>query len=473
MALSPDLKKRRAVGYVRISRDRENETSTTTQHKAIEAYCVTRGWDLVDVIIEPGQSAFKASRTSRPGWRKAMDVVNSGAADAFVVWKVDRAARNTLDLLRFVEELEKQGAQFASVTEQMDTTTPQGEVMLTLVGALAQLESAQKSDRATAWHRHRRLAGAVPAGPAALGYMRPEPNTLVPDPAVAPHVVAVAEQIAAGGSVNSSLRYLTAAGITITHRGLTTALQSPTMVGKAAMSEDVLPRSGGARILTDVELIDGGWEPILDMETWRRVCEILGSKSRRTNGGNQLRHALIPITRCSCGGPMRRHVSKWKVKNGETRLFNRLVCLDQKCLIGIGYDAVEDAVNAAVLDLLDRPAWDALRVTSAANRSAAVADVADRLARMWQLVLDGSLEVEEYTEAKTAWSNITEQVQATEAVALPEVADIREAWPNLSAREKLMIYKVAIKSLTIQPATRRGGRGVDLERIKIEWTRAS
>jgi site-specific DNA recombinase len=466
---SPDLK-RRAVGYVRISRDRDNETSTTTQRKAIEAYCVTRNWILVDVIIEPGRSAFKASRASRPGWRKAMDVVNSGAADAFVVWKVDRAARNTLDLLRFVEELEQQGAQFASVTEQMDTTTPQGQVMLTLVGALAQLESAQKSDRATAWHRHRRLTGAVPAGPAALGYTKPEPNTLVPDPAVAPHVAAAAEKVADGGSVSSACRDLAAAGITITHRGLTTALQSPTLIGKAVVSNGVPPRRGGARVLTDTELVDGGWEPILTMETWRRVCETLTTPGRRTGNTNQLRHPLVPIARCNCGASMRHHVDKWKVKSGEIRSMGRLLCTNQQCLIGIGYDAVDEAVGAAVLDLLDREAWDALRTLSRADRKAAVAEVADRLARMWDLVLGGSVEVEEYAEAKALWSTIDDQVaDDAEAVDLPDVADVREAWPDLGARERLLVYRAAIKTLTIKPATRRGGRGVDLNRIDIDW----
>jgi DNA invertase Pin-like site-specific DNA recombinase len=66
------------------------------------------------VIVEPGRSAYKSSRKSRPGFRKAMDHVTTGAADAFVVWKVDRAARNTLDPLTFVEELVEHGAQFAS-----------------------------------------------------------------------------------------------------------------------------------------------------------------------------------------------------------------------------------------------------------------------------------------------------------------------------------------------------------------------
>ncbi|HEX4530830.1 MAG TPA: recombinase family protein, partial [Acidimicrobiia bacterium] len=56
---------RRAVGYVRISKDRDDETSTTTQEQRIRAYCTAHGIDLVDVIVEPGRSGYQTSRSSR------------------------------------------------------------------------------------------------------------------------------------------------------------------------------------------------------------------------------------------------------------------------------------------------------------------------------------------------------------------------------------------------------------------------
>ncbi len=458
-------KTRRAIGYVRISRDREGETSTDTQRRAIEAYCVTRGWSLVDVIVEPGRSAYKSSRKSRPGFRKAMDHVVTGAADAFVVWKVDRAARNTLDLLKLVEELDEQGAEFASVTEQMDTSTPQGEVMLTLVAALAQLESAQKSDRATEWHRHRRRNGAVPAGPAALGYTKPAANELVPDPNVAPLVADAAERIADGASVLSVVKRLNAGGVKISHRGLTTALQSPTLIGMVAVSDDVLPRRGGARVLDTAELIPGGWDPILERETWDNVRAVLMGPDRRTNSGNQLKWPLVPIVRCHCGAKMRHHIEKWKTKSG-TNSMGRLLCTDGKCLNGIGYDAVDEAVSAAMLELLDADAWNALRADSGTDPEAHAAAVAERLTRMWEMVLDGTIEPEEYAEAKKRWTS--ETATASEPVELPDVDDIRLAWPDLDPNGQLLVYRATIESLVIGKATRRG-RGVDLDRLALAW----
>ena len=95
----------RAVGYVRISKDRDEETSTETQEQSIRAYCTAHGWEVVDVLVEPGRSAYKASRSNRPKFRKARELIDTGAATALVVWKIDRACRDAEDTLRLVREL--------------------------------------------------------------------------------------------------------------------------------------------------------------------------------------------------------------------------------------------------------------------------------------------------------------------------------------------------------------------------------
>lgn len=466
MAARKSAEARRVVGYVRISRDREGETSTTTQRAAIEAYCTGRGWQLVDVIVEPGQSAFKASRSARPGFRRAMSLVTTGVANAFVVWRVDRAARNTVDLLTFVQDLEAHGAEFASTTEQFDTSTPMGAAMLTIISALAQMESAAKSDRATEWHRHRRITGAVPAGPAALGYVKPAPNELAPDPVVAPLVAEAAAAIAGGASVLSQVKVLNAAGVKITHRGLTTALRSPTLVGMVAVSPDVLPRRAGARVLDTAELVSGGWAPILEPDIWHQVRTVLDDPRRSaTTKDNRLKYPLGPVARCWCGSKMHVHVERWSKNEGVGEM-PRLLCDNTKCATGIGYDAVEEAVTAAVLDLLDDDTWR--RIRSAAGGSIGDTAVMEaKLARLWQLVLDGSIEPEEYAEAKTRWAG--ELAAATTAPTdLPDVEGVRASWPDLGPQERQLVFRAAIRNLTIGSATRRGGRGVDLSRVALD-----
>jgi hypothetical protein len=337
--------------------------------------------------------------------------------------------------------------------------------MMTLIAGLAEMESQQKSDRATEWHRHRRVNGAAPAGPAALGYRKPRPNELEPDPEVAPLVADAAAKIADGASVLSQVNALNAAGVKITHRGLTTALRSPTLVGMVAVSDAVLPRRGGARVLDDAELVPGGWPAILERDVWEQVRTVLDSPGRQTNSGNRLRWPLVPIVRCHCGSTMRHHVEKWTTKNGP-RTMGRLLCTDQGCLNGIGYHAVEEAVTAAVLDLLDGDTWNRIRSSSTSDVSDAEA-VEERLQRMWTMVLDGKIEPEEYAEAKARWVGQVAAATSTPA-ELPDVDDVRAAWPDLDAEARLLVLRATVRKMRIKPAVRRGGRGVDLDRLDLE-----
>src|SRR4051794_32075589 len=83
---------RRAVIYVRISKDRDNETSTTTQRAEAEQYAKRKGWTVVAVEKDEGRSAFKAN-SKRPGFDRAMNMIETGAAEILIVWRLDRFAR--------------------------------------------------------------------------------------------------------------------------------------------------------------------------------------------------------------------------------------------------------------------------------------------------------------------------------------------------------------------------------------------
>ena len=76
--------------------------------------------------------------TNRPELQKMMSFVREG--DTVVVESISRFARNTKDLLELIEQLEKKGVNFVSLKEAIDTTTPTGKFMLTVLGAMAQLE---------------------------------------------------------------------------------------------------------------------------------------------------------------------------------------------------------------------------------------------------------------------------------------------------------------------------------------------
>ena len=111
------------IGYIRVSTEEQNTARQEHQLK-----------DVDKVYIEK----ISGKSTNRPELKKMMEYVRQG--DTVVVESISRFARNTKDLLSLVDELKNKGVAFVSLKESIDTNTPQGQFMLTVFGALAQLE---------------------------------------------------------------------------------------------------------------------------------------------------------------------------------------------------------------------------------------------------------------------------------------------------------------------------------------------
>jgi DNA invertase Pin-like site-specific DNA recombinase len=124
------------VGYMRVSSDNDRQ-STDLQRDALLA----AGVDPRQLFEDKASGA----RDTRPGLQQALDYVRSG--DCLVVWKLDRLGRSLSHLLHIIITLQVQGVAFRSLTEQMDTTTPQGAFLFSVFGALAQYERALTQER--------------------------------------------------------------------------------------------------------------------------------------------------------------------------------------------------------------------------------------------------------------------------------------------------------------------------------------
>ena len=113
------------IGYIRVSTQEQN---TIRQ----EVLMASLGVDEVYIDRMSGKS------TNRPELQKMMEYVRKG--DTVIVESISRFARNTRDLLDLVEKLSEKGVEFVSKKEAIDTTTPTGKFMLTVFGAVAELE---------------------------------------------------------------------------------------------------------------------------------------------------------------------------------------------------------------------------------------------------------------------------------------------------------------------------------------------
>lgn len=114
------------IGYVRVSTQEQN---TVRQEKLMESLNV-------DELFLDKASGKNAEQ--RPELQRMMDYVRKG--DIVVVESISRFARHTRDLLELVEKLTAKEVEFISQKEAIDTTTPTGKFMLTVFGAVAELE---------------------------------------------------------------------------------------------------------------------------------------------------------------------------------------------------------------------------------------------------------------------------------------------------------------------------------------------
>lgn len=127
------------VGYMRVSTDGDRQVLDLQRDALLAAGVDERH------LFEDRASG---SREDRAGLAKALAFLKPG--DCLVVWKLDRLGRSLSHLLATVNELKDRRVAFRSLTEQMDTTTPQGEFLFHVFGALAQFERSLTQERVRA-----------------------------------------------------------------------------------------------------------------------------------------------------------------------------------------------------------------------------------------------------------------------------------------------------------------------------------
>jgi site-specific DNA recombinase len=159
-----------AVGYVRVSTEEQSKegVSLAMQRTKIRQYCQLNDLDLIEIIEDAGISAKDIDH--RPGFKRIIEKVNAGTIDAVIVYKLDRAFRNTVQALTVAQDMDKKGVAFHSITEKLDTRSAIGKFFFTLLSALAEMERNIISERTTAALRHKRANGERTTRHAPIGY---------------------------------------------------------------------------------------------------------------------------------------------------------------------------------------------------------------------------------------------------------------------------------------------------------------
>src|ERR1700687_4272076 len=155
---------RRAVLYSRVSTLHHGQ-DPEVQSREIREYCQRRGWPLVGEYVDIGISGAKERR---PQLDRLIADAHKRKFEVVVVWRFDRFARSVSHLLRALENFRALGIEFVSLSEQVDTSTPTGKMVFTVLGAVAELERSLIAERVRAGLRHARAKGKRLGRPGAV-----------------------------------------------------------------------------------------------------------------------------------------------------------------------------------------------------------------------------------------------------------------------------------------------------------------
>ena len=148
----------RAIGYVRVSTDKQVDggVSLEAQESKLRAMATVQGADLVDVIVDAGESA---KSLARPGMERLLELVDSRRVDVVIVAKLDRLTRSVKDLGELLERFTRRGVSLVSVAESLDTGSAAGRLVLNLLMSVSQWEREVIGERTRDAMRHKKAIG--------------------------------------------------------------------------------------------------------------------------------------------------------------------------------------------------------------------------------------------------------------------------------------------------------------------------
>lgn len=148
----------KAIGYVRVSTEEQASqgVSLEAQTEKVKAYASLYDIELVEIITDAGVSA---KTIDRPGLNKALAMLEAGEAEALVIVKLDRLTRSVRDLDYLLEKYFADKFSLMSVSEQVDTRTASGRLVLNVLMSVAQWERETIGERTSQALQHKKAQG--------------------------------------------------------------------------------------------------------------------------------------------------------------------------------------------------------------------------------------------------------------------------------------------------------------------------
>ncbi|MCI6574109.1 MAG: recombinase family protein [Arcanobacterium sp.] len=320
----------RVAAYARVSTasDRQLHSYAAQVSHYQQRISSRAGWVFAGIYTDHGITG--TSTAAREGFQRMMAAARAGDIDLILTKSISRFARNTVDLLEHVRELKNIGVTVLFERENIDTSTMDGEILLTLLASFAQAESESNS-QAVKWAVRKKYQEGYAHSITALGYQTiGREIRIVPDEAEL--VRRLFHGYLAGISPEKIAQQFRDEGLTPTRRGLVvnpnrarTVLDNPIYIGTIIGQKYIMPTVGGTACLNQGEepmyVIEEHHEPIIDRATFDAVQAELQRRKQAGHltlapsvGSSALTHRVICTV---CGRRYHRktkHRTNWSYK---------------------------------------------------------------------------------------------------------------------------------------------------------------
>lgn len=223
----------RAIAYIRVSTDRQatDGTSLVTQRRRVVEYTTLKGYRLVKLFIEEGESA---KTDNRPVLKEMLQFCEKerGTLDLLVFPKIDRFARYSEDYHHLKRQLRNLGIRIESIDERFDDS-PAGRFLESMLAATAQFDNDVRSERTYNGMREAAMQGRwVWRAPVGYRNIRIDGKANIePHPQQAPLVIEAFERIARHARVMETMEWLNERGVRISRNGFYAMLRNKAYIG--------------------------------------------------------------------------------------------------------------------------------------------------------------------------------------------------------------------------------------------------
>ncbi|HCW7133076.1 TPA: recombinase family protein [Staphylococcus aureus] len=327
------MKKKLVGGYIRVSTERQVEGySIEGQITQIEQYCQFNGYELVDIYADRGISG---KSMNRPELQRMLNDAKNGKLDCVMVYKTNRLARNTSDLLTIVEELHRQNVEFFSLSERMEVKNSTGKLMLQILASFSEFERNTILENIYNGQHQRALKGYY-QGNLPLGYNNIPDNKkeLMINQHEANIVKYIFESYAKGHGyrkIANALNhkgYVTKKGNPFSINSITYILVNPFYIGKIQFAKYKDWNEKRRKGLNDKPIIaDGKHPPIISQELWDKVQSRKKQVSQKPQVHGKGNNLLTGIIHCpQCGAPMAASNTTNTLKDGTKKRIRYYSC---------------------------------------------------------------------------------------------------------------------------------------------------